>query len=592
MNSEERATDDVEELAWKLLSTLPRARLAAVQRRLNPLLQFDILGDLPIELALQVLSNLPYQSLLTCSLVCKRWQILANDQSLWKRLCRANGWAWRPTPRPQPFDQTLNMSNREWDQSDDEGMGDSDSDSEENMYINTLDDAKAELSMMYAELDSGFASTSMTMSFVAPPAPSAIAPSFSNSSRLSNRSRGKQVRHSAPSMLNSVSPPRKPDYKLLHQTHIRLRNRFLNSSYRLSALQTRGAPASGHTNTIYCLQLYTDPDTGRQLLFTGSRDKTVRQWCLATGLVERVISNVHTSSVLSICVHNGYLASAGSDRQVALWDLRANKLVKTITDHEDSVLCVRFDDHQLVSCSKDRSIRIYSFPDLTLRFILDEHRAAVNAVSISDSYIVSGSGDRSIRLWDAKTGKLLRTFDNHHSRGIASIDFMPPIITSGSSDMHLRVFDISTLQGWSTSPEYDRAMTAASSNVAPFPLDGTAGSAGLSSGFLCQSCGSEKNPRRPGSASGSNVNHHHQHGNLVRTVSLGDDFVVSGSYDLTIKVWDKNTGKLVADLAGGHTGRIFCIDFDCTKIVSCGEDQRICVWDFSHGIDTTFLQLS
>lgn len=32
------------ELAWKLLSSLPRARLAAVQRRIHPLLQFDIIG--------------------------------------------------------------------------------------------------------------------------------------------------------------------------------------------------------------------------------------------------------------------------------------------------------------------------------------------------------------------------------------------------------------------------------------------------------------------------------------------------------------------------------------------------------------------
>ncbi|EEB86914.1 hypothetical protein MPER_15967, partial [Moniliophthora perniciosa FA553] len=63
------------------------------------------------------------------------------------------------------------------------------------------------------------------------------------------------------------------------------------------------------------------------------------------------------------------------------------------------------------------------------------------------------------------------------------------------------------------------------------------------------------------------------HTDLVRSVAFGEDFVLSGSYDLSIKVWDRKTGALVADLTGGHTGRIFCIGFDCTKIVSCGEDQ-------------------
>lgn len=144
----------------------------------------------------------------------------------------------------------------------------------------------------------------------------------------------------------------KPNYKVLHQTHVKLRNRILASSYRLSTLQTRGRPSNAHSNTIYCLQLYTYPDSGNQVLFTGSRDKTVREWNLNTGMVARVIENVHLSSILTLCVHGGYLASAGSDRQIALWHLGENRLAKVICDHEDSVLCVRFNDKKLVSCSK------------------------------------------------------------------------------------------------------------------------------------------------------------------------------------------------------------------------------------------------
>ncbi len=96
------------------------------------------------------------------------------------------------------------------------------------------------------------------------------------------------------------------------------------------------------------------------MLFTCSRDKSVREWNLNTGMVERVIANVHSSSVLSICAHNGYLASAGSDKQVAIWHLESNQLVKAICDHDDSVLCVRFNDRKLVSCSK--GIMFHFFP--------------------------------------------------------------------------------------------------------------------------------------------------------------------------------------------------------------------------------------
>lgn len=144
----------------------------------------------------------------------------------------------------------------------------------------------------------------------------------------------------------------KPNYKILHQTHIKLRNRILASSYRLSTLQTRGRPSNAHSNTIYCLQLYTYPESGKQVLFTGSRDKTVREWNLDTGVVARVIEDVHLSSILTLCVYGGYLASAGSDRQIVLWHLGENRLAKAVCDHEDSVLCVRFNDKKLVSCSK------------------------------------------------------------------------------------------------------------------------------------------------------------------------------------------------------------------------------------------------
>ena len=207
---------------------------------------------------------------------------------------------------------------------------------------------------------------------------------------------------------------------------------------------------------------------------------------------------------------------------------------------------------------------------------------------------------------------------------IASIDFKPPFILSGSSDRHLRLFDATTLKGWSTTREGTlletprpqvaatglSATTVNGPNNTPFHFDSE-----LLSGVLTDDdadddgdvelatrpcscpCPSSCFCTRPSSSSseqavkmvcrgcGSNdVGTLHarnmpssqalsaEHKDLVRSVVLGERFVVSGSYDKTIKVWDRHTGTLVADLAGGHIGRILCVAFDKTKIVSCGED--------------------
>jgi F-box and WD-40 domain protein 1/11 len=80
------------------------------------------------------------------------------------------------------------------------------------------------------------------------------------------------------------------------------------------------------------------------------------------------------------------------------------------------------------------------------------------------------------------------------------------------------------------------------------------------------------------------------HTNLVRSVILGPEFIITGSYDLSIKIWCRQTGMLISDLTGGHIGKIFCVAADRTKVVSCGEDMRICVWDFGVGIETGYVK--
>ncbi|KAI0329820.1 WD40 repeat-like protein [Cubamyces sp. BRFM 1775] len=487
-----------------LLASLPRySSIANIKARIGQMLRLDILGLLPDEVALQIFSYLPWESLVLCTSVSKRWSALAGDDSLWRRLCHDKKWEWRSCANTRRDDRTPPM----FEDLDDECMGDEDEDElVEHMLLD----------------DSGFSSM-------------AVVTGQSSTSHA----------HIA-RVLPPAPPTRRP---ILLPWH----------------MPTRGAP-NGHSNTIYCLQLYTYPDTGVQVLFTGSKDRTIREWDIATGGLRRVIHGVHEGSVHSICAHDGLLASGGSDRKVVVWDLARGTPVRVIRDHTDSVLCMRFDESRLVSCSKDRMIRTYLCSDFRRQFRLQDHRVAVNAISLSGDFIVSGSGDRSMKIWSAKTGPLIRTFDNHHDRGLAAIDFEAPYVLSGSSDKHLRLIDIATGRGWSTSPDMDDAA-------------GTPAAAGVP----CPACGGVPQP----------VPHVAQktHEDLVRSAVLSADFVVSGSYDHTVKVWGRHTGALVADLAGGHTGCIFCVGFDHAKIVSCGEDQRICVWDFSHGIDTSFVKL-
>ncbi|KAI8915849.1 hypothetical protein EDD86DRAFT_243818 [Gorgonomyces haynaldii] len=50
-------------------------------------LREDIISKLPDELSLKILSYLTRNDILTCSLVNKRWNLLSNDDAIWKAFC-------------------------------------------------------------------------------------------------------------------------------------------------------------------------------------------------------------------------------------------------------------------------------------------------------------------------------------------------------------------------------------------------------------------------------------------------------------------------------------------------------------------------
>ncbi|KAF8939040.1 hypothetical protein BGZ52_000299, partial [Haplosporangium bisporale] len=153
--------------------------------------------------------------------------------------------------------------------------------------------------------------------------------------------------------------------------------------------------------------------------------------------------------------------------------------------------------------------------------------AAVNAVQFSPEssetiymghqrVVVSASGDRSVKIWSFETGECLRTLEGH-TRGIACIQFEGNIIISGSSDKSIKIWDIAR-------GECIRTLVG--------------------------------------------------HEDLVRTLQFSNGRIISGGYDETIKIWDQESGTVVANLEGGHSHRVFKLQFNDSKIVSCSQDQK------------------
>ncbi|EIW72921.1 hypothetical protein TREMEDRAFT_59082 [Tremella mesenterica DSM 1558] len=319
--------------------------------------------------------------------------------------------------------------------------------------------------------------------------------------------------------------------------------------------------------------------------------------------------------------------SSGSDGKICLWDVEHGDGTPDLVcqAHEDSVLCVKGDDERVVSCSKDKTIRLFTIKDLQETLVIHasseegRHRGAVNAVGLSKEYIVSGSGDKTVRVWDIHTGSLLAAVEAH-SRGIASVafssqpspysSFEPKMgytykgtIITGSADASIRTFhllarstssftSVRTVSSELVPPMEDltfREMLDTEHDVDMSPINSDHDELVLDKGPICwASCICPQGTRVEGRSCGRCFNRGHT--DLVRSLHLGEEVILSGSYDSTVKVWDRKSGSLLLALAGAHSGRVFAVTGDRRKIVSSGFDCRITIWDFSEGLDTSFVR--
>ena len=115
---------------------------------------------------------------------------------------------------------------------------------------------------------------------------------------------------------------------------------------------------------------------------------------------------------------------------------------------------------------------------------------------------------------------------------------------------------------------------------------------------MCEACGANTPAGEPSQP------RRRPHEDLVRSVALSSDLVVSGSYDSTCRVWDifrckkakatesgeegsKGFTVECVSVLRGHFHQIYCVVLDAAsggrRIISGGLDTTVRVWDANSG---------
>jgi len=190
---------------------------------------------------------------------------------------------------------------------------------------------------------------------------------------------------------------------------------------------------SGHTGWVRCVAV----EPGNQWFCTGSADRTIKIWDLATSKLKLSLTG-HISTVRGLVVspRHPYLFSTGDDKTVKCWDLEYNKVTRHYHGHLSAVYSI--DVHPtvdvLVTAGRDSTARVWDIRTKSCVHTLVGHTNTIADVRCqgAEPQVVTGSHDCTVRYWDLTAGKSMVTLTNH-KKSIRSLVFHPTQYTMASA---------------------------------------------------------------------------------------------------------------------------------------------------------------
>jgi len=188
---------------------------------------------------------------------------------------------------------------------------------------------------------------------------------------------------------------------------------FIVSAINAHCQELQTVVQRGHNASVKAVTFTKD---GKYLL-TGSRDKTIKLWEIATGRELRSFYG-HESTIndLALSPDGKQFLSSSADKSAKLWDIESGKIIKSFEGHEELLTSVSFHpsgktiltagyDNQAILWDVASGEQLNTFkvnPDKGLGY-------GVNTTFSSDGkYIVIGNDNRTANIYDYQSGELVK----------------------------------------------------------------------------------------------------------------------------------------------------------------------------------------
>jgi WD40 repeat protein len=351
----------------------------------------------------------------------------------------------------------------------------------------------------------------------------------------------------------------------------------------------------GHKEPIYAVAF--SPDGKRAV--TGSDDDTLKLWNAKNGFLLKTLKG-HTDFVRSVAfTPNGkYLLSGSHDKTIRLWNGRTGKFIKVLASQNRTVLSLSIspDGTKILTGfgtgSGERSNNVFLIPSGKKIASFTKHRNPADATDISHDGSIAATGggiDHEIYLWDLSTGKVKHKIVGNGKR-IWSVGFAKdgrsigwgkkwkksslfargPLKQSFQIKSDSRIYELSMGSELSSDVDFIRGIKS----VGPWSIR-------TKNNKIHKTLEILRNGRVIHTFTrGLTDGYHH----YSLTLTPDGQTIISGGGHGVLLSYNPQTGKKIREFVG-HTGTVWgvAVSPDSRFLISGSDDQTVKLWEIDSG---------
>ncbi|KAL2074496.1 hypothetical protein VTL71DRAFT_8274 [Oculimacula yallundae] len=428
----------------------------------------DFISSLPTELGIQILSNIDTKTLRGLSLVCRRWYEIARSQHVWREVFLREETQAYATGVPIPLGAGLGLPaknpNNDWmalSQARHQLRDNWEAGECEAFYLNGHLDSIYCVQFDENKIITGSRDKTIriwdlqkhTCTLVIGP------PSVVNDPSVMTDSEDRAVHYVAQTEIvnetsrlvrGQESTPDTVSFSMHHEQSILclqyddeiLVTGSSDSTCIIHDLKNGYRPIRQllrHTAAV--LDLAFD----KKYIVTCSKDVTICVWDRQTGNFLKQLRG-HTGPVNAVQLRGNTVVSCSGDFTVKMWNIETGNVIQTLRHHTKGLACSQFseDSRYIASAGNDKLINVWNANTQQLMYTIDEaHDNLVRSLHIDSisGRLVSGSYDTGIKVFNMETGQEILHFPHWHSSWVLGAKSDYRRIISTGQDPKILILD-------------------------------------------------------------------------------------------------------------------------------------------------------